>query len=223
MEDYAALLLKTPLFASIGPGDLPALLECLKARTITIPKDGYALLAGDPVEHIGIVLEGQLQITREDVDGVRALVAVLQQGDIYAEALSCAGVVKSPVSVRSVVPAKVMQFKFHRILTACPHSCEFHIRLIENMVGIIARKNLYLQNRMEVLSKKTIREKVLFYLGEQCHEKGRPFIIPLNRNELADYLSVDRSALSRELGHLQDEGALSFHKNTFVLSPQHMC
>lgn len=215
MKEYLSIVTKNPLFASIAEAEIRALLTCLGAEQSEIPRDGFALMAGDTPNYIGIVLEGKLQINREDAEGNRALLDTLFPGDFFGETLVCAEVKHSPVSILAVAPSKVMKLDFRRLLTVCPNSCGFHATLIRNMLGVIARKNLLLQGRMEILDKKTIRERILFYLLRFQKQHGAPFTVPLNRNELADYLGVDRSALSRELGRLRDEGVLHYHKNLF--------
>ncbi|MDF2839215.1 MAG: Crp/Fnr family transcriptional regulator [Evtepia sp.] len=215
MKEYLTVLLKNPLFASIAQPEIQSLLTCLGAEQIEISKDGFALMAGDTPNYIGIVLEGKLQISREDADGNRALLDTLFPGDFFGETLVCAGVRQSPVSILAVTPSKVLKLDFRRLLTVCPNSCGFHSTIIRNMVGVIARKNLLLQGRMEILDQKTIRERLFVYLLRYQERHGEPFTVPLNRSELADYLAVDRSALSRELGRLQEEGVIQYHKNSF--------
>lgn len=221
MKNYIPLLKKSPLFAAIDENELPVLLGCLGAVTSEVAKGGFALLAGDKPDHIGILLDGKLEISREDAAGNRALIASLNPGDFYGEALACAGAEHSPVSVSASQKSTVLRIAFARILISCPNSCGFHTRLIVNMVGIIARKNLVLQSRMEILDKKTIRERLLLYLSQEFIRHGSSFAIPFDRAELSEYLAVDRSALSREMGRLRDEGIIEFKKNMFsILAPQ---
>lgn len=217
MEQYCSLLKTTPLFAQIDYIDLAQLFTCLDVKTVNVPKDAYALMAGEPVEHIGVVLSGQLQVSREDINGTRMLLTLLDPGEFYAESLCCAGVEYSPVNVVAAADSVVLHLNFKRILTVCSQTCSFHARLIENMLRIIARKNLFLQSRLTILSKRTIRDKILTYLAAQYAQYGKQFLIPFNRNELAEYLAVDRSALSRELGNLQAENLIKFNKNKFEL------
>ena len=217
MQGFLPILTKTPLFASIAESDLLNLLNCLGAVLDTVPKDHFALMAGDQPNDIGVVLEGKLQISREDAEGNRALLDTLLPGDYYGETLVCAEVSKSPVSILALSSSKIVKLDFRRILTVCSHTCSFHTTIIRNMVGVIARKNLLLQSRMEILEQKTIRERVLGYLSMHEKQHGEFFTVPLNRTELADYLAVDRSALSRELGRLQNEGIITYRKSTFQI------
>jgi CRP-like cAMP-binding protein len=216
MKEILSIIMENPLFVSIKEEEVEALLDCLGAEPSEVPKDGFALMAGDRPNFIGIVLEGKLQISREDAEGNRALLDTLHPGHFFGETLVCARVEHSPVNIVAVAPTKILKLDFQRLLTVCPNACVFHSTIIQNMLGVIARKNLLLQARMELLDQKTIRERVLGYLSRYQKRHGEAFVVPLNRNELADYLSVDRSALSRELGRLQDEGVLQYHKNTFT-------
>lgn len=215
MKKYFPIITENPLFVSMTEVEVDSLLICLGVEQSEVAKDSFALMAGDAPYYIGIVLEGKLQIIREDAEGNRALLDTIFPGDFFGETLVCAGIKHSPVSIMATVPSKILKLDFHRLLTICPNSCSFHATIIQNMVGVIARKNILLQGRMELLDKKTIRERILGYLSRYQKRHGEPFTVPLNRNELADYLSVDRSALSRELGRLQEEGVLEYHKNTF--------
>lgn len=208
---------RTILFDNIEEHSLQAMLSCLGARSVRYPKDGYILLAGDPVDHIGVLLEGAAYIVKETADGERSILATLSAGDYFAEALCCAGVTESPVSVIATADSTVLLLEFRRILRTCPSSCGFHAQLIENMLRILAHKNLLLQGRMDILGKKTLRHKVLRYLQSIPAAQDGTIVIPLNREELADYLCTDRSALSHELARMKKDGWIDYHKNRFTL------
>ena len=211
-------LLKTlPLFRGIGFSDLETMLGCIGARIKTVKKEEILLLAGSKPRYIGIVLGGQLQIARDDYDGNRSLIATAAVGDVYGETLCCAGIPESPVTVTAGTDATVLLLRFSRILHTCPNSCAFHAKLIGNMLGIIAGKNLFLQFRMETISLKSVRARVLRYFESLSAKRGRQFSIPLNREEMADYLCVERSALSHELSRMKKDGLIEYCKNKFVL------
>lgn len=215
MREFQEILGSVRLFAGIAQEDYPAMLACLDARVAEVKKDDFLLLAGDRPTHVGVVLSGRLHVSRVDLDGNRSLLASLLPGDFFAEALCCAGVKESPVSVQADTEGQTMLIPFARILHTCPQSCSFHSRLLENMLGVLAHKNLTLQSRMEALGHKNLRGRLLCYLEAAAVGQGRRFSIPFNREELADYLCVDRSALSRELGLLKKEGMLDYWKNNF--------
>ena len=145
------------------------------------------------------------------------MLATLGEADIFAEALCCAGVEESPVSVLADTDAAVLLLGFSRILHTCPNSCTFHQTLIANMLQIVARKNLYLQGRMEIISMKSVRAKVLRYLSALAAVHGRDFTAPHNREQMADYLCVERSALSHELMRMKQEGLIAYRKDRFTL------
>lgn len=177
-------------------------------------------MAGDKPEWIGLVLEGQTYIEKEDIEGRRSLVACIEPGEMFAEALCCAGVQESPVSVCAATETQVLLLRFERILHTCPAACAHHAQLLQNMLRILARKNLYLQGRMELLGIRSLRERILRYLENTVPEKGKTIAIPFNREELADYLGAERSALSHELSRMKKDGILDYWKNQFMLLPQ---
>jgi len=217
MKEYYLLLEKVCLFSGIETNDLEALLRCLGAGIKKVVKGEIILLAGDTPRHVGIVLTGQLHIIREDRDGNRTLIAAQAPGEIFAEALCCAGVSESPLTVIAEADSTVLMLDFTRVLKTCSNACAFHAKLIENMLRLIAGKNIFLQNRMEIISLKSIRAKVMLYLESFQVEHGRKIIIPLNREEMADYLCVERSALSHELAKMKKDGLIEYRKNCFII------
>lgn len=217
IEAYREVLRQVRLFEGIESGALSSMLACLDAHIVDFKKTELVLAAGNRVDKVGIVLCGQLHIIKEDINGERSLIASLEQGSIFGEALCCAGVTESPVSVLASTDAKVLLLGFRRILQTCSSACLFHTKLVENMLYVIAQANLLLQTRMGFLSKKTIRARVLEYFEQTASKQGISFTIPFNREELAEFLCVDRSALSRELSALKREGILDYKKNQFTL------
>ena len=172
----------------------------------------------DEPKSIGIVLSGLLHIVRDDYWGNRDIVSPVEPGELFAEAFVCGGAKKLPVSVIAVEPSEVMRFDFNRITRTCSSACVFHTRLIQNMISTLARKNIQLMEKIECLAQRSTRSKVLSYLSAVAkRQKSGDVEIPFNRQELADYLSVDRSALSAELCRMRDEGLLAFQKNKFCI------
>ena len=160
---------------------------------------------------------GQLHILREDYDGNRSLLTVVMPGEIFAEALCCVGVAESPVTVMAHTEATVLLLPYQRIPHACPNACAHHAKLIENLLRLTAQKNLLLQSRMEIVCLKSVRAKVLRYLASFAPEQGRQITVPFSREEMADYLCVERSALSHELARMKRDGLIEYRKNSFVL------
>lgn len=208
-------LKKSKLFAEMEEREIASMLTCLRARTVSLKKGDAVIRHGDKVEYVGVVLNGVLHVIKEDADGERSLMAQLVEGDHFAETLCCAGITESPISVFAETDTTVMLLDFKRILHTCTNACVFHTKLIENMLFVVASKNVQLQAQIEYLSKKTIRKRILKYLTNLSGGGNQAFTIPFNREELADYLCVDRSALSRELMWLKEEKVLDYWKNQF--------
>ena len=211
-------ILKTvSLFRGMDESKLDAILKCIRAEVKNVLKGEFALLADDKVAHTGIVLSGEMHILHECLDGRRSLIAPLMPGDIYAEALCCADIEESPVSVMAKTDSVVMMLDFPKILSSCPSTCGLRGELIENMLKAMANKNLHLQNRMEILGIKSVRNKVLRYLESFVPKQGQNIVIPFNREELANFLCVDRSALSHELTRMKADNLIDYRKNHFYL------
>lgn len=209
---------KCPLFTDISDNQLETLLNCLTAVLKTYSKDEFIFMAENKASSVGVVLSGGVYVIQEDFWGNRTIIAHIEQVGMFGEAFSCAGTDKLPVSVVAVENSEVMLIDYRKIVTSCSSACVFHTQLIKNMLRIIAEKNIMLTRKMEHLSKRTTREKLLSYLSSQAVRlKSGTLQIPFNRQELADYLCVDRSALSRELGLMQNEGLIRYDKNCFEL------
>jgi len=204
------------LFEGIEPHELKSLISCLGAKYRSYEKNETVLLAGSHVEQIGIVLTGSVQVIKEDLIGNRTIIGNVGEYELFAEVFACASVNVIPITVIASEDCTIMWIGFHKIVATCPSSCVFHTKLIENMMKILARKNMLLNQKIDCLSKRSIRDKLITYLISQAdRQKSLIFSIPFSRNELADYLCVDRSAMSRELGKMRDEGLLDYDRNTF--------
>ena len=218
MKHNIKILMNSSLFQGVGEQDLEAMLSCLGANERKYKKNDIILLAGTRVTSVGIVVEGTAQITREDAEGNRAILSELIKADLFAEAYVAAGSAEVPVTVIATSDCRIVWIPFNKLVGVCSTACGFHRTLIENMMRVIAVKNIMMNEKMRVLSCKTTKEKLMTYLADYSERTGKnKFKIPFSRNELADYLSVDRSAMSRELSRLRDEGYLDYHKNEFVL------
>ena len=217
MKEHLGALGSVELFKGIASFELEPMLDCIGARVVKLCKGDIALMEGNKSEHIGVVLSGQMEVVREDYDGNRSLISTAATGEIFAETLCCAEVPESPVTVISVAQSTVMLLDFPRILNTCTNSCAFHSRLIANMIKLIAGKILYLETRMSIVSIKTIRLKVVRYLESLGAVPGQVISIPFNREEMAEYLCVERSALSHELSKMKRDGLLEYRKNSFMM------
>ena len=217
-KEYFDTIRGVSLFDEINGQDLEAILECLKCEIKTVRKNEVILLAGEKPLYMGVVLAGMLHIIREDYDGNRTLVASATSGDIFGEALCCAGVDESPVTVLAVDETTVMLLEYARIVRVCQSACGYHQKLIENMLHLVASKNIFLQNRLEIMSIKSVRAKVLRYLETLASKQGRNIVLPFNQTKLADYLCVERSALAHELARMKKDGLIDYKRNAFTLT-----
>ncbi len=218
IKQFLSLIEKTPLFHQISASGISRMLECLDASIRDFKQQEYIFFAGNPALRVGLVLQGSVQITRDDVFGNRIILSTLAPGDLFGETFACAGVETLPVHAVAVSNCKILLMDYRKMIHTCPSACGFHHQIIENMLHIIAMKNLFLNQMVEIVSARTTREKLLIFLMAQAGRVGSvSFEIPFNRQELADYLSVDRSAMSTELGRMRDDGLLRFHKNHFEL------
>jgi len=192
--------------------------NCLGSFQKNYQKDEIILLESNEVRSVGIILSGIVHMVKEDSEGYQTLLVAMKDGELFGESFSCGSHLDAHVSFFAAAPCTVLFLPFHKIIHSCKMSCTFHHRLIENMVQLIGDKNVQLMHKIEVISKKTLREKILTYLQQQALDQdSRQFTIPLSRLELAKYLCADRSALTRELSYMQKDGLISYEKNTFQL------
>lgn len=218
MDQYYDFLLTNPLFTGISRGELAEMLCCMQAQVLTRAENEPVFLEGDPAGFIGIVLEGAVQLVREDYFGNRSVLTCAKPGDIFGEAFACAGVETMPISGFALEDTKVLILKCGRMLTVCKNACRHHNELIANLLHIVARKNLELGSKIRFVSRKTTREKLMAYLRDQAKvQNSAEFTIPLDRQALADYLGVERSAMSAELGKLRNDGILETKGSWFRL------
>lgn len=218
MDAYLQTIQEVPLFDGIKTGELPTILQCLQAKTVQYEKDDYILLAGSHPKYVGVILCGRIQVVKDDITGNRTLITSLGPGGIFGETLCCAGVQESPVSVVAESACTVLLLAFSKILHICSNACVFHGRLIQNMLLLLAKKNLYLQNSLRILSGSSIRERVQRYLEPFANQYGSHFRVPLNREQMAEYLCVDRSALSHALRRMKEDGLIDYRKNEFWIT-----
>lgn len=218
MPDEIDALAACPLFEGVSREDVAAMLQCMQARTVSLEKGEAVFLADSPAEYVGILLSGGVQVLRDDFDGNRTIQAAMRPGDLFGETFACAGVGKLPVSVEADRPSRVLLIRLKQIIETCPSACGFHNRVVMNLLKVLAAKNLMLNQKLEITSRRTTREKLLAYLSGQARRAGADtFVIPFDRQGLADYLGVDRSALSAEIGKLRREGVIESARSSFTL------
>ncbi|MEA5047387.1 MAG: Crp/Fnr family transcriptional regulator [Eubacteriales bacterium] len=213
-----SFLRKTSLFRGTTEEELPDLLECLAPVYRDYTKNEWILRQGEDVSSVGMVLSGRVQIVEEDFWGNRHILADAWPGDLFAESYAFLPGELLRVSVIAAEPTRVMLLESRRMVQVCSNACRFHSRLVQNVLAEAARKNLALTRKLSHMSKRTTREKLFSYLSSQSLAAGTDvFEIPFNRQQLADFLCVDRSAMSNELCKMRDEGLLSFERNNFHL------
>ena len=218
MKKHLEILRKCPLFFGIEESDLIKMLGCLGAKTEHFDKKYTIFAEGSPAKYIGIVLSGSAQIIQVDYYGNRSILGEIETSQVFAEAFACAAVHSLPVSVVANEPCEVMLIDCNHILHTCQNNCGFHQQLIYNLMKDLATKTIMFHQRMEVTSKRSTREKLMSYLMLQAKKaESNSFDIPFDRQELADYLEVDRSGLSAEISKMKKEGIINCTKNRFEL------
>ncbi len=205
-------LLKCPLFHGIEIDELSSLLYCLKPKIRMYKKNDFIKVAGDKFDSIGIILQGEATVNKENIAGNRVIVTILKPGDMFGETLVFSNQPSWIATVQAQKKCKVLFIKGESIVGECAKLCPWHKILIQNMLRIVSEKALVLNSKVEYLSITSVREKICTYLLEQYKKSGSStFILPMNRKELAEFLNVSRPALSREMSRLRDEGIIDFH------------
>lgn len=218
MNQNYAILHESPIFSQIAPEEISSMLDCLLAREAAYPKGTFLFHYGDTTNALGIVLRGCVHIIKEDFWGNLNLLGKCRPGDIFAESYALRPSQPLEVSILADENTTVLFLNVSRMMTVCSSACRHHNQMIQNLMSVLTEKNLQLSRKLDHITKRTTKEKLLSYLSaESVKNKSASFDIPYNRQQLADYLSVDRSAMSAELGRLKDEGVLDFHKNHFTI------
>jgi len=218
MKKYIPILSGSRLFAGVAEEEIFSMLACLNARVQSYPRGELVLRQGDTLDDITLLLEGRLHIQKDDYWGNRSILGQIEPGDMFGEAYAAAGSGPLLNDVAAVEDSTVIFFDVKRILTTCSSACRFHTAVVQNLFTAISEKNRQLVQKLGHISCRSTREKLISYLSEQAKkQQSSSFTIPFDRQQLADFLSVDRSAMSRELCRLREEGLLTFHKNTFRL------
>lgn len=218
MKKYIPVLKRTKLFSGVTEDEISAMLGCLQAKLYSYKKGEYVFRQGEYIENITILLEGNLHIQNDDYWGNRSIINIIGIGEMFGEAYATpdSGVLLNDVI--AVEDSTVIFFNIRRILTVCSSTCKFHSMVVQNLFFAISEKNQKLVQKIGHMSKRSIKEKLISYLSEEAkRQNSATFTIVFNRQQLADFLSVDRSAMSKELCKMRDEGLLTFEKNKFTL------
>ena len=218
MERYFEVLKNCAMFDGIAEADLSGMLACLGARIISVKKGEAIFREGEKATAVGIVLKGSVRMEKEDYYGNRSILAMIGAAEIFGESYACAGITSLPVTIVAAEDCECMLIDCRRITFTCANVCEFHTRVVFNLLKLVASKNLAYDEKIEVTSKRTTRDKLMTYLLNQAKANGsRSFVIPYDRQELADYLEVDRSGLSAEISKLRKEQVIACEKNKFSI------
>ena len=218
MKKYVSVLKRTQLFAGVGDDEIASMLSCLGARLYTYKKGEYVLRQGEHLNDIIVLVDGNLHIQKDDYWGNRSILGRIAVGEMFGEAYVAPESGALLNDVVAVDESSVIFFDVKRIITTCSSACRFHSMVVQNMFFAISEKNRKLVQKLGHMSKRSTREKLISYLSEEAkRHNSSSFTIPFNRQQLADFLSVDRSAMSNELCKMRDEGLLEFEKNQFKL------
>ncbi|MBQ7378537.1 MAG: Crp/Fnr family transcriptional regulator [Clostridia bacterium] len=218
MKKYFGILRKCSLFEGVEDQHLITMLSCLGAKREVFDKKYTIFAEGNPAKFFGILLSGSAQIIRHDYYGNRSIVSGIVPGELFCESFACAGVPTLPVSIIANEPCEVLLIDSSHVLHTCSNGCDFHRKMIYNLMRDLAAKNIMFHQKLDITGKRSTREKLLAYLAYMEKQTGSvSFDIPFDRQELADYLEVDRSGLSAEISKLRGEGVIECRKNHFTL------
>ena len=218
MKQYLFILRNSPFFQGMTEEEILSVLHCVSATVQHKQKDEYILRVGDSTESMGLVLSGSVLVLQEDLWGHRNIIHRIGPGEYFAEPFAATAGSVLNVSVVADEDAQIMLLNMERFLKTCPHACAHHSRMVRNLVSVMAKRVLDLNEKLTHMAKRSTREKLLSYLSAESMRQGKlAFTIPYDRQQLADYLSVERAAMSVELSKLQKEGLLKTNRNHFEL------
>lgn len=197
------------LFQGITKEDYEKMMLCFHSVEKHYEHGAVICTYGNSSESIGIVLEGTVQLLRTHPDGRQTILEQLGAGDIFSETLSFVSENSSTIQVVCSSRCRIQFIDYSHLIKRCPKACPYHSLLVNNALQMISQKAVHLSERLEVLSQRSIREKLQCYfclLAEQNH--SRTFLLPFSYSALADYLSVDRSAMMRELKRMKEKNLI---------------
>ena len=218
MKKYIDVLKRATIFSGISEKDIESMLNCLNASFREFKKGEYIFRQGEYIDHFCILVSGSVHIQSDDYWGNRSIISEVSVAEMFGESYSVHGSSAVMIDAVATSDSTVAFFNVKKLMTVCPHTCGFHNAVIQNLLIALTHKNQALMQKLTHISKRTTREKLISYLSNQAKLFGsNSFSIPFNRQQLADFLYVDRSAMSNELCKMRDEGLLIFDKNNFTL------
>lgn len=217
MKKYLHIMRTSSIFSGMTDEEILSILHCMDAKVLKRPRGSFILHGGQTTQSMGLLLQGSGLIMQEDIWGRRNIIDIITPADTFLEAFACTGNPLS-ISVAAETDCEILMLNTERILHTCPTACAHHTRVIGNLVETIARKTLRMNDKITHMSRRSTREKLLSYLSSESIRQGSLcFTIPFDRQQLADFLCVERSAMSAELSRLRKEGVLSCTRNRFQL------
>ena len=209
-------MLGIDLFENVRNNEVLELLKCIGIKTKVFKKDAIIVKQASKIDFLGVILSGNATISKTDSMGNKTIVEELKMNDIFGHNIVCCGLDRSPVDIVSDKECEILFLPFEKVVTPCAKLCPYHLQLIKNVMKMISKRNSLLNNKIDIIGQKTTRDKILALLDKYRNDE-RVFSIPYSREEMAKFLHVDRSAMSRELCKMRDEGVLRFHKNHFEI------
>ncbi|NMA67127.1 MAG: Crp/Fnr family transcriptional regulator [Clostridiaceae bacterium] len=217
-KEYLLSLKKCELFDDIEIDEIKALVSCLTPTIQKYNRNDIVVNIGDDFQSLGIILEGEASVYKETLSGNRFLLKKIEAGEMFGEIAAFARQKRWPAIIQANTVLTVCFIPQDRIVGRCSSLCSFHTRLITNMIGIISERALMLRKKIDYISIKTMRSKLCTFLYEHYIRNGtNMFKIPMNREQLAEFLNVSRPSMSRELSRMKEEGIIDFHLSTFKI------
>ena len=218
MKEFIPVLRRSWLFAGVTDSEIETMLSCLDVKARSYKKGEYVFRQGERIDQIALVAQGELYVQQDDYWGDRSIIHNVSAGELFGEAYLAPEFGIMLTDVIAALDSTVLFFNVRRIITTCSNACRFHTAVVQNLFFSLSEKNQKLMQKLGHMSRRTTREELMSYLSEESRRHGSgSFSIPFNRQQLADFLSVDRSAMSNELCKMRDEGLLEFEKNQFTL------
>ena len=218
IEEYIDIIKNSPLFYGIKRDEIITMMQCLIPKIYSYKKNECIVNSGEAVNKFGIILEGQAIIVKENADGNRVVMSIVEKGDMFGEMQVFSSHKIWPATVRAQSSCKVLFLTNSDLIARCGKNCSWHISMLQNFMKVISDKALILNKKVEYFSIKSIRGKICAYLLDQYQNtENINIVLSLKRNELADFLNVSRPSMSREMCQMRDEGIIDFHLSTFKI------